>query len=285
LNKKPFAWVVDSTAFITEELRNHPDVYVIPLNIHFGDQQFQDGIDLTPEELYQKIDTAEEFPKTSQPAAGEFAKVFESISERYESAIAIHLTAKLSGTLASSMAGAEMADFPVHFVDSHSLSVGITRLVERGIELAESGMQPEKIAETLKSYTTNFRNTILIGELDQLYKGGRMSGVQFFLGSMLKIKPIVQISPEGELQAIDKVRSEKKAMQYLVDQVLESYQNDGITRVYAMHGGSPEKAEQLKASLLEEAPALEIVTGDISSTLGVHAGRGTVAALWFVENE
>lgn len=285
MEKKPFAWVIDSTAFVTEELKNHPDVYVIPLNIHFGDQQYQDGIDLTPEQLYQKIETAEEFPKTSQPAAGEFAKVFESISEKYESAIAVHLTAKLSGTLASSMAGAEMTDFPVHFVDSHSLSVGITRLVERGMELAEKGMQPEEIAETLKTYTSNFRNSILIGELDQLYKGGRMSGVQFFLGSMLKIKPIVQITPEGELQAVDKVRSEKKAMQYLVDRVVESYQEGGVTKVYVMHGGSPEKAEQLKTALLEHVTQLEVVIGDISSTLGVHAGRGTVAALWFVEKE
>ncbi|MFC4410766.1 DegV family protein [Chungangia koreensis] len=285
MEKKPLAWVVDSTAFITDELKNHPDVYVIPLNIHFGDQQYQDGIDLTPEELYQKIETAEEFPKTSQPAAGEFAKVFESISERYDAAIAVHLTAKLSGTLASSMAGAEMTDFPVHFVDSNSLSVGITRLVERGMELAETGKSPEEIAETLKTYTSNFRNYILIGELDQLYKGGRMSGVQFFLGSMLKIKPIVQITPEGELQAIDKVRSEKKAMQYLVDRISESYQNDGISKVYLMHGGSQDKADELQASLKEQVPSLEVVTGDISSTLGVHAGRGTVAALWFVEKD
>lgn len=178
-----------------------------------------------------------------------------------------------------------MTDFPVHFVDSHSLSVGITRLVERGMELDEKGLQPEEIAETLKTFTSNFRNTILIGELDQLYKGGRMSGVQFFLGSMLKIKPIVRISPEGELQAIDKVRSEKKAMQYVVDDVLESYRKGGVSRVYVMHGGSYEKAEQLKAALIEQAQALEVVIGDISSTLGVHAGRGTVAALWFVENE
>lgn len=285
MEKKPLAWVVDSTAFITEELKNHPDVYVIPLNIHFGDQQYQDGIDLTPEELYQKIETAEEFPKTSQPAAGEFAKVFESISASYECAIAVHLTAKLSGTLASSMAGAEMTDFPVHFVDSNSLSVGITGLVERGMQLAETDKSPEEIAETLKTYTSNFRNYILIGELDQLYKGGRMSGVQFFLGSMLKIKPIVQITPEGELQAIDKVRSEKKAMQYLVDRISESYQKDGITKVYLMHGGSQDKADQLQGSLKEQVPSLEVVTGDISSTLGVHAGRGTIAALWFVEKD
>lgn len=285
MKKKPIAWVVDSTAFVTEELKNHPDVYVIPLNIHFGDEQYRDGIDLSAEQLYQKIEEAEEFPKTSQPAAGEFAKIFESISDRYESAIAVHLTAKLSGTLASSMAGAEMTDFPVHFVDSHSLSVGITRLVERGMELAEAGMPPSEIAEKLKSYTSNFRNYILIGELDQLYKGGRMSGVQFFLGSMLKIKPIVQITPEGELIAADKVRSEKKAMQYLVDRIMESYREDGITRVYLMHGGSPEKAELLKAALLEEVPSFEVVAGDISSTLGVHAGRGTIAALWFVEKD
>ena len=81
MTKKPIAWITDSTAYIPDELKNHPDFYSIPLNIHFGEKQFVDGVDLTPAQLYENIKNATEFPKTSQPSAGEFAEQFKTIAE------------------------------------------------------------------------------------------------------------------------------------------------------------------------------------------------------------
>ena len=131
MTKKPIAWITDSTAFISNELKQHPDFFSIPLNIHFGEKQFVDGLDLTPAQLYENIKSATEFPKTSQPSAGEFAERFKEIAENYERAIAVHVSSELSGTLASSMAGAEIAQFPITFIDSLSLSYGITGIIER----------------------------------------------------------------------------------------------------------------------------------------------------------
>ena len=99
MTKKPIAWVVDSTAYVSPALANHPDVFVVPLNIHFGQEQYADGIDLTTTELYDRIRNAEEFPKTSQPAAGEFATLYEKISEAYEAIIAVHVSEKLSARI------------------------------------------------------------------------------------------------------------------------------------------------------------------------------------------
>lgn len=223
MKKKPLAWIVDSTAYVPEYLRQHPDFFTVPLTIHFGEKQYIDGVDLTPEQLYVQIKDTEEFPKTSQPSAGEFAERFRKIAEGYEQAIAVHVSSKLSGTLASSTAGAELAGFPITFIDSLSLSYGITGLIEKGMELHENGATIPEIKSRLEKMAGTLQNFILIGQLEQLYKGGRMSGVQFFLGSLLKVKPIVQISSKGELEAIDKVRSEKKALQYLVDRVVESH--------------------------------------------------------------
>jgi DegV family protein with EDD domain len=280
LTKKPLAWIVDSTAYVSKELQEHPDFFNVPLNIHFGEQQYVDGVDLTPEELYAKIKTAEEFPKSSQPSAGEFAERYKEIGEQYEEAIAIHVSGKLSGTLASSKAGAEIAEFPITFIDSLALSYGITGIVERGMEMHENGATVAEIKEALEKMAGTLKNFILIGQLDQLYKGGRMSGVQFFLGSLLKVKPIIQISSEGELKAIDKVRSEKRALQYLVDKVAEGHRA-GVKKVYLMQGNIPDQAEHLKNLIVEQIPNMEVEIGAISTVLAVHAGEGTLALLWF----
>ncbi|WP_318614921.1 DegV family protein [Sporosarcina sp. YIM B06819] len=280
MNKKPIAWIVDSTAYVSEELQRHPDFFSVPLNIHFGEKQFVDGVDLTPEQLYAKIKNAEEFPKSSQPSAGEFAERFKVIAEQYEQAIAIHVSSKLSGTLASSTTGAELAGFPVTFIDSLSLSYGITGLIEKGMDMYSNGASVPAIKAELEKLAGTMHSYILIGQLDQLYKGGRMSGVQFFLGSLLKVKPIVQLSKDGELVAIDKVRSEKKALQYLVDKIAAS-DHAGKRNIHLMHGNVLDQAIHLKNLITEQVPNLEVKIGDISSVLAVHAGEGTLAVLWF----
>lgn len=282
MTKKPIAWVVDSTAYVSPVLANHPDVFVVPLNIHFGQEQYADGIDLTTTELYDRIRNAEEFPKTSQPAAGEFATLYEKISEAYEAIIAVHVSEKLSGTIGSSKSGAEIAEVQMEVVDSFALSSGITKLVERGLLLQESGMELHEIAAQLRNEVQNLRNYILIGNLNQLYKGGRMSGVQFFLGSLLQVKPIIHLNEQGELKALDKVRSQKKAMNYIVDKAVESYEKDGTRLIDLMHGNVPEQAEEIKNLIQAKTPDLEVRIGEISSVLAVHAGEGTIAALWHV---
>lgn len=286
MSKKPIAWVVDSTAYVSPILENHPDVFVVPLNIHFGQEQYpDDGIALSTTELYDRIRNAEEFPKTSQPAAGEFAKLYEKISESYEAILAVHVSEKLSGTIGSSKSGAEIAEVKMECVDSLALSSGLTKLVERGLILQERGMNLEEIATQLRSEVKNLRNFILIGNLNQLYKGGRMSGAQFYLGSLLQIKPIIHLNEIGELKALDKVRSQKKAVMYLVNKVVESYEKDGVRSIDLMQGNVPDQAEEIKSLILAQVPDLEVRVGEVSSVLAVHAGEGTIAVLWHVPAE
>lgn len=282
LKKRSIAWVVDSTAYISDDLRHHPDFYSVPLNIHVEGKQFVDGQDLSSEQLYQKIQQMSELPKTSQPSVGIFAELFEKLKNEYEHAVCIHISAKLSGTLASAKAAADLTDFPIALIDSRSLSCGITAMIEKGMALEEQGASFEAIQHHLEKMAGSSHNYIVIGKLDQLYKGGRMSSVQFYLGSLLKIKPIIQISSEGSLEAIEKVRSEKKALQYLVDKTIEGH-HPCRQKIYIMHGNALEKAEALRRMIQEVIPDIEIVIGDIGSIIAVHAGEGTVATFWFDE--
>ena len=129
---------------------------------------------------------------------------------------------------------------------------------------------------------TKFRNYILIGNLTQLYKGGRLSSAQFYLGSLLKIKPIIQINKKGELQELDKVRSQKKAVQYLIDKVVESVEQEDAKLVYIMHANALTQAESLRDAILLQSPSIKIEIGEISTVLAVHAGEDTLAVLWYV---
>ncbi len=277
---KKIAWVTDSTAYITEDLKNHPDVFVMPLAIIFGDVVYEDGISLTTEQLYEKIKQSKEVPKTSQPAVGKFVELYEKLKNDYEQAIAIHISSKLSGTLDSSRSASEMAEFPVEIIDSKSMSYAITSLLNTGIELSEQGMDGEMIAKKLREEADKGENYILLGSLEQFYKGGRMSGTQFLLGNLLQIKPIIRINQNGEFEVFEKVRSEKKAVRRLLELVNNAYNEHSIGEVQIMHGNVREKAIALEKEIKNKYPNMNIVIGEISSTIAAHAGEGTVAIIW-----
>ena len=280
---KKIAWITDSTAYITDELKKHPDVYVIPLSITFGDETFEDGIDLNTEQLYSRIGASKEIPKTSQPSAGRFAELFERLKGEYDSAVAVHISGKLSGTINSCLSGAELADFPVEAVDSKSMSYAITTLMMKGMDLSEKGMSGQEIAKFLQEDAAKSENYILLGSLDQFYKGGRMSGTAYLLGSLLKIKPIIRINNSGEFELFDKVRSEKKAIKRMLELLGESYKKHSISQVQILHGNVYDKAKELGVEIKALFPKLDIFIGEISSTIAAHSGEGTLATIWHNE--
>ncbi|WP_280770032.1 DegV family protein [Salipaludibacillus daqingensis] len=280
MTKKRVAWVTDSTAFLTKELLDHPDVYVLPLAIIFDGEAFDDGIDLTTDELYKRIRSNKEVPKTSQPSAGRFAELYEKLKEDYDSAVAIHISSKLSGTLDSSAAGKEMSGFDVELVDSYSMSYAITTLMEKGMALAEQGKTAKEIQQHLQPAAKRSESYILLGSLEQFYKGGRMSGTQYLLGNLLQIKPIIRITPEGEFDLFQKVRSEKKAVKRMLELLETSMNKYRIDQVQIMHGNVIDKAHELRQLVREKYPDLDIFVGEISSSIAVHAGEGTVAMIW-----
>lgn len=279
---KKIAWITDSTAYIPEDLKDHPDLFIIPLAINFKEQAYEDGVNLTTEELYQKLNNEKEVPKTSQPSVGRFAELFEKLKKDYDAAIAIHVSSKLSGTYASCTSGAEIADFPVEVVDSTAMSYVITTLLCKGMEMHKQGMDFKEIGSFLREDAHKNENYMILGNLDQFYKGGRMSGTQYLLGNLLKIKPIIRIY-KGEFELFEKVRSEKRATKKIIDLFEESYQKYFIKSVQIMHGNVKAKALEYKEELKKKYPELEVVIGEISSTIAVHAGEGTVALIWHRE--
>lgn len=283
--KKKIAWITDSTAYIPADLQHNPDVYVLPLGIVFGNQVFSDGIDLTTEELYRRIREEKEIPKTSQPPIGKFIELFEQLAANYDSAIAIHVSGQLSGTFAACQSAANQISFPIEVIDSKSMSYAITTLIYKGMELAEQQLDYQNIANQLRDETNKSENYIVLGSLEQFYKGGRMSGTQYLLGSLLRIKPVIRITTEGVFELFDRVRTEKKAYLRMVELLEQAYHKYSIHQLQIMHGNVLDKAEALKEQILSQFPKLNIVIGEISSAIAVHAGEGTLAVIWHNESK
>lgn len=277
--KKKIAWITDSTAYIPEDLKNHPDVYVVPLSITFSHGTYEDGVNLTTEQLYESIKQDKEIPKTSQPSVGRFAELFEKLKDDYEAAIGIHISADLSGTLGSCKAGGELANFPVEVVDSKAMAVAITRLLWLGMELNEKGLDYKEISKLLQKDAHRIENYMVLGNLDQFYKGGRMSGTQYLLGNILQIKPIIRIL-DGKFDLFEKVRSEKKAVKRMLELFEAAYQKSDIQQLFIMHGNVIEKAMHYKELFRSKYASLDIIISELSSTVSVHSGEGTIVLAW-----
>ncbi|WP_339215750.1 DegV family protein [Ornithinibacillus sp. FSL M8-0202] len=282
MSKRKIAFVTDSTAFLTEELMAHPDVYVVPIVIISNGKEYEDGIDLSSAQLYEMIRTEKEVPKTSQPNVEKFKQLYKHLKEEYEHVIAIHVSSKLSGTISSSKAGMEQVGLQVKIIDSGSLSFAITFLIEKAIELVKHGTDVEEMVQQLDQMANQHKNLILLDTLEQLFKGGRLSSTQFVLGNLLKIKPILAIGEKGELGVVERIRSEKKATRRMIDLIRASCKEHAVRKIGIANANAPEKAEALRKEILLQFPDMEVVIGEVSSSLAVHAGEGAIAVFWSI---
>lgn len=276
------AWVTDSTSILDEELKNHPDIYLIPLSIILDGEAYTDGVDLTAEELYAKLKLLNEPPKTSQPAIGAFKELYEQLGNEYDEIIAVLLSKKLSGTTDSSEQASKLLDKPVTTIDSKILTYPQTALIKKGMALAEQGATVQEIKNKLEEIRDQNETYVLIGSLEQLHRSGRMSSAKFFLGSVLKVKPIISIE-DGALEVRDKARSEKKAKEKIFDHFRAAYQKKRIDEAWLLYGLHPHMANEWKEELEAEFKEVRFSSYPLGAVIGVHAGEDTIGISWYNE--
>lgn len=273
------AWVTDSTAFLDEELRNHPDLYTVPLSIILDGEEYADGIDLSPTELFQRLKQLKNPPTTSQPSVGAFQAKYEQLAKDYDQVVAVLLSGKLSGTVSSSEQAAKLVDIPVTTFDSKILTYPMSAILKKGMELLEAGQSLDSVIQQMETIRDSNETYVLIGSLEQLHRGGRMTGLQFFLGSMLNVKPIIAIE-DGVLNAKEKVRSEKKAKEKILDYFRLSYEQNQFKEVYILYGLHEEQANEWKNEIQQQYPQLKVYCCPLGAVIGVHAGENTLGISW-----
>ncbi|MGM0921538.1 MAG: DegV family protein [Bacillota bacterium] len=280
--RRKIAWVTDSTASIDAELKDHPDVFWVPMVICINDEEYLDGVNLQADDLYVLLKDTSNAITTSQPPPGAFVELYTKLAEDYDEIVSIHLSSLLSGTYTSAVQAAAEVDIPVTVVDSLTLSEPLTRLVKAAVKMHESGLEPDDIALKLKTLRENHRTYVLIGDLTRLHKSGRMSGTQYYLGSLLNIQPIIRVE-SGKLSTAEKVRSEKKGFQYIINLIKEGNQNHAIHEIAVLFSSKLDKSSKLYEVLQKEFPDIHIKLVPLCTTIGVHTGEDVVGVTWFEE--
>lgn len=271
--------IVDSTADLTPQVRER--VIVVPLTVHFGEEEFVDGIDLTAAEFYEKLAVSPMLPTTSQASPFAFSAAFGQAVADGNEVIAITVSSRLSGTYQSAVIAAE--DYPgsVHVVDSRNIALGSAILTEYALCLVDEGRGAGEIVSLLEAARERIRLMAVVDTLEYLQRGGRLSKTAAIAGGLLSIKPVITLV-DGEIKVIAKGRGNKQANGMMNQQVRAA----GIDTAMPMMLGYTGTSEELLECYCSECGALwpegtprSVVCG----VVGTHAGPGAVALAFFAK--
>lgn len=276
--------IVDSSTDVGEQYRSR--IEVVPLTLHFGDQEYFDGVTIDKQEFYRKLVESDALPTTSQATPAMFDSVFREVAAAGDSAVVICLSSKLSGTYQSACIAAE--DYEnIYVVDSLSVAIGTGVLAEYAVRCAEEGMPASLIASLVTQRREDICVIALLDTLEYLKKGGRISKTVAFAGGVLNIKPVVTVT-EGEVTLIGKARGSRNGNNLLVEKIRQAGGVDFTLPVLLGYTGLSsalldkyvEDSRELWKDALEEIPR-----SLLCSVIGTHVGPGAVAAAFFKKGE
>ncbi len=283
LDRRSTAIVVDSTADLPEHLATDPNITMVPLTVYFGEEAYLDWVELKPTEFYAKLKVAPELPRTSQPSAGTFLEQYKRLREQYERVYSIHLSGKLSGTVASAEIAAGQID-GVKVVDSQLATGGIALLIDRVLARIDQGTPEEELDAYIERFLADKTFYFLPTTLDQLYKGGRIGRASHLVGTLLNIKPVLSIE-EGVVDVHKKVRGLRPALELMRDGVLERTVPGKKVFASLSHAENPPVLEELRTVLQGVTDRdIEIrLTSVVGAVIGTYVGWGAVALCFIQE--
>jgi fatty acid kinase fatty acid binding subunit len=265
LPRAPFRVVTDSTADLPDEWRERYAIDVVPLKTLFGEESFRDGVDLSGDQFFERLQGVSKLPTTSAPSPGDFTAVYERLAKETDAVISIHIGSQLSATCEAARVGAEAVDgLRVEVVDSHSVTMCVAFLCR----LAAESESLEAALAAVRERIPRLRILALLDTLRYIEMGGRISKLQYLLGSMLDMKAIMRVA-DGEITPAARTRTRSKA----IAELLALFEQDlPVESVAVMHGAAPADAEELKARLPEDLRGRETPVRQIGSVLGTHTG-------------
>lgn len=269
--------VTDSTAYIPQDILFGLPIRVVPLQVIWGDEQFRDGIDISPNEFYERLKHAEVMPSTSQTTPATFKELYQELSEQNYDIFSIHISEKLSGTIDSAIQAREMLELKnIEIFDSQAsgMALGFQALaVARAANNGASLKECLKIAEKARDHTGIL---FAVKTLEFLRRGGRIGGAAALVGTMLKMKPILALR-DGKIESVDKVRTMNKALDKVIDMLVTKVQDHHPIRISIQHANSYAEAELLLEKVKSRFPdgkLTETMISDVSPAIGTHTGPG-----------
>ena len=281
MSKTKVAIVTDSTAYIPADLVDQYNIHVIPLTLCWEEEELLDGVDITPTAFYERLKTTGIIPTTSQPSPGKFGEFFSQIADTAESIVSIFISERLSGTVDSAHTAATMMpDYPIEIVDSRSTTMGLGLIVLAAAREAERGQDHVEVANVARSLVPKTRVLFVVDTLEYLHKGGRIGGAQHLFGSLLSIKPVLQIV-DGRIEPLASIRTKSKAIRHMLtvaerEMVVNQPVHAGVINALA-----PQEAKTIYKTIKDEIRPEELVQAELSPAIGTHVGPGTVGLAYY----
>jgi DegV family protein with EDD domain len=278
----PVRIVTDSASDLPEPLCEELGIEVVPLTIRFGEREYVDRKELSTEAFWRELAASSVLPETAAPSVGAFEETFRSLSDAgADGIVCINLSAQLSATMQSAQVAAKALDghTPITIIDSKSASMGIGNLAIHAARRARAGATIDEIVREVEDQRERQHVLATLDTLEYLRKGGRIGGAQAMLGSMLSIKPVIEVR-DGAVEPAGKVRTRSKALRFLVDHIPVG----NIEAISILHAGAPDLDEFL-AMLQPALPEANVVVGTIGPVIGVHTGPRVLGVAWIQSPE
>lgn len=271
--------MVDSASDMTKELCTEKGMEFIPIAVQLGEEEYLDGVNLNRDYFYEFLTKGEAFPQTSQPSPANFVDIFTACKERQEELIYLALSSSLSGTMQSAILAKNMVEYDgIYVVDSLTATFNIMVMADYAADLAKEGMSAKEIVEKIEELKSHVKVIAGLDTLEYLAKGGRLSKAAASIGEMVRIKPVIELTPEGEVGVVGKCIGKNKAMVAICKQLEGKKLKTGFP-VYLIYSYGEENAASLE-SRLNNIGILITDTLQIGTAIGTHIGPNAFGLIY-----
>ena len=265
--------VTDSTADIPPDVATRLGISVIPCYVVFGNETYRDGIELSKQQFYKKLSATGLIPTTAAPPPSTYEEVYRQLASETAEIVSIQLAARLSAIYNSAaIAAIQIPNARISVIDSEQVSMGYGWLAIAAAEAAQRGDNLEQIVTLVEDMKARSRLLAYLDTLEFLYRGGRVGWVQAMIGTLLRIKPIIEVR-EGEVRLLERSRTQKRALDRLMEMVMAL---GPLERACVLHANTPDLAEYVADRLAALNPGRERLTVQAGVTIASHAGPGAI---------
>ncbi|OFY64616.1 MAG: fatty acid-binding protein DegV [Bacteroidetes bacterium RBG_13_43_22] len=281
------ALVTDSTCDLSQELIDHYQINMLPININFGENHYLDKVTIKPEQFYKLLDETSDFPKSSQVNEAAFVNLYSHLASNYDSIIAIHLSDKLSGTYNSSLKAARSvsSEFnkPVSVLNSRNLSGALGLIILRAAQAIEAGLPHDQIVVMTEKWISKAKIFVSVRTLKYMVRGGRVSAVKGLLARLLNINPIVSLDETGKAIVFDKAFNQKSNMEKVMNHIRTESPAKIIWNYIVLHANNKDAAEWYSEKMETFTGKKPVSVVNISPVIGANSGVGAASVALLYE--
>jgi len=275
--------VTDSTAYLSAEETSQYGVHVVPLRVIFGTEIYTEGVDITSGEFYRRLATSGPMPTTSQPAVSDFTRVYGELAEHGHPILSIHISSKLSGTVHSAVAARQaLPRAQIEVVDART--VALKMLVTPAAQAAGRGMSLAQLKASIERLNTCLNTVGMLNTLEYLWRGGRIGGAKALLGTLLRIKPLLDFR-DGEVKVLAKLRTSTQAIESILELMRARIGGGTPIHVGVAHTHALELAQVLKERVQASFNCAELDLFELGPVLGTHIGPGFFGIAFYSSEE